>query len=368
MRRQAHRNRRPGSPRGQGLVNVNLQGIDIVVPVAVAANICDVSVNALASQIGAGETACTTTADAGAVFGPGGSSGGTQQRGLVNVKRRGRHRARAGRRRSEYLRPRRERAGPAEGVWPHDLRGHRPERGVARRSRRQRKASRCSLSTATPTLNCDSSLTWSEAPPARREGGRNLALSAGLRLSAPQPPEGVAHGRGRPGGCPSHIEFFRVPPSERQGTAHRRSDIHTLPGQKAPSLQGLRERVLSRARRPPGQLGGDTARQPSRLPPRPATTIAVSRCSPASRSSISAAPAQSSLEALRDGRARWSFRRNRLRPEGNRDSPVDLLVWPRRRTRTRSVRCTRAALSRGSAHAETSSRVARRAAAPIPSA
>jgi len=271
MRRQAHRNRRPGSPRGQGLVNVNLQGIDIVVPVAVAANICDVSVNALASQIGAGETACTTTADAGAVFGPGGSSGGTQQRGLVNVKRRGRHRARAGRRRSEYLRPRRERAGPAEGVWPHDLRGHRPERGVARRSRRQRKASRCSLSTATPTLNCDSSLTWSEAPPARREGGRNLALSAGLRLSAPQPPEGVAHGRGRPGGCPSHIEFFRVPPSERQGTAHRRSDIHTLPGQKAPSLQGLRERVLSRARRPPGQLGGDTARQPSRLPPRPAT-------------------------------------------------------------------------------------------------
>ena len=69
----------------QGLVNVNLQGIDIAVPVAVAANICDVSVNALASQIGAGETACTTTADAGAVFGPGGSSGGTRQRGLVNV-------------------------------------------------------------------------------------------------------------------------------------------------------------------------------------------------------------------------------------------------------------------------------------------
>lgn len=69
----------------EGLVNVNLEGIDIAVPVAVAANICDVSVNALADVIGTGDTACTATADSDAVFGPGGSGGGTNQRGLVNV-------------------------------------------------------------------------------------------------------------------------------------------------------------------------------------------------------------------------------------------------------------------------------------------
>jgi hypothetical protein len=68
----------------EGLVNVNLQGIDIAVPVAVAANICDVEVNALADVIGTGDTACTADAESGAVFGPGGT-GNTQQSGLVNV-------------------------------------------------------------------------------------------------------------------------------------------------------------------------------------------------------------------------------------------------------------------------------------------
>jgi hypothetical protein len=72
-------------PTQEGLVNVNLNEIDIAVPVAVAANICDVSVNALADVIGTGDTACTTTAESGAVFGPGGSGGGANQRGLVNV-------------------------------------------------------------------------------------------------------------------------------------------------------------------------------------------------------------------------------------------------------------------------------------------
>jgi hypothetical protein len=69
----------------RGLVNVNLEAIDIGIPVAVAANVCDVSVNALADQIGTGNTACTTDAESGAVFGPGGSTGGANQRGLVNV-------------------------------------------------------------------------------------------------------------------------------------------------------------------------------------------------------------------------------------------------------------------------------------------
>jgi hypothetical protein len=68
----------------EGLVNVNLQDVDIAVPISVAANICDLAVNVLAEYARTGDTACTTTAESGAVFGPGGS-GGTQQRGLVNV-------------------------------------------------------------------------------------------------------------------------------------------------------------------------------------------------------------------------------------------------------------------------------------------
>jgi hypothetical protein len=69
----------------EGLVNVNLQGIDIAVPISVAANICDVNVNVLANVRERGPVACTADAESGAVFGPGGTSGNTQQSGLVNV-------------------------------------------------------------------------------------------------------------------------------------------------------------------------------------------------------------------------------------------------------------------------------------------
>lgn len=71
----------------EGLVNVNLEGIDIGVPISVAANICDVDVNVLAEQLSTGGTACVADAESGAVFGPGngGSNGGAQQNGLVNV-------------------------------------------------------------------------------------------------------------------------------------------------------------------------------------------------------------------------------------------------------------------------------------------
>jgi hypothetical protein len=69
----------------EGLVNVNLQNIDVGVPVAVAANICDVNVNVLTEYIGTGDTACTAEAESGAVFGPGNNQGGAQQNGLVNV-------------------------------------------------------------------------------------------------------------------------------------------------------------------------------------------------------------------------------------------------------------------------------------------
>jgi hypothetical protein len=68
----------------EGLVNVNLEDIDIGVPISVAANICDVGVNVLAETIGTGQTACFADAESGAVFGPG-RNGGTRQEGLVNV-------------------------------------------------------------------------------------------------------------------------------------------------------------------------------------------------------------------------------------------------------------------------------------------
>jgi hypothetical protein len=72
-------------PTQNGLVNVNLQGIDIGVPIAVAANVCDVNINVIATQFNPGDTVCTTTAESGAVFGPSQGAGSPRQRGLVNV-------------------------------------------------------------------------------------------------------------------------------------------------------------------------------------------------------------------------------------------------------------------------------------------
>jgi hypothetical protein len=76
----------PAQTQQRGLVNVNLEDIDIGVPIAVAANICDVNVNVLAEARRLGETACTVDAESGAVFGPGnGGNSGARQEGLVNV-------------------------------------------------------------------------------------------------------------------------------------------------------------------------------------------------------------------------------------------------------------------------------------------
>lgn len=52
----------------EGLVNVNITDIgvqaNVQVPIAVAANVCDVEVNLLARDIGPGETACDAEASA----------------------------------------------------------------------------------------------------------------------------------------------------------------------------------------------------------------------------------------------------------------------------------------------------------------
>lgn len=69
----------------EGLVNVNLEAIDIGVPIAVAANICDLDVNVLAEARSLGQTACTADAESGAVFGPSQGNSSPRQEGLVNV-------------------------------------------------------------------------------------------------------------------------------------------------------------------------------------------------------------------------------------------------------------------------------------------
>lgn len=76
----------PASAQTQqnGLVNVNLEDIDIGVPIAVAANICDLDVNVLADFRETGDTACVADAESGAVFGPN-QGGNARQEGLVNV-------------------------------------------------------------------------------------------------------------------------------------------------------------------------------------------------------------------------------------------------------------------------------------------
>ena len=59
----------------------------IAVPIAIAANICDVNVNVLAQQADVGPTTCTATAESIATPGTGDGRGGNQAGdSLVNVQ------------------------------------------------------------------------------------------------------------------------------------------------------------------------------------------------------------------------------------------------------------------------------------------
>ena len=69
----------------QGLVNVNVSDVIVQVPIAVAANICDTTVNVLATAPEAGNTVCTAEAGPDNVVAYGGPDGPTRQEGLVNV-------------------------------------------------------------------------------------------------------------------------------------------------------------------------------------------------------------------------------------------------------------------------------------------
>jgi len=82
-----------------GLVNVNVQNlalqapVSVAVPVSVAANVCGVAVNVLATAAQNGPVSCTATSDsaalnqsvANAMTGQGGGSANNNQSGLVNV-------------------------------------------------------------------------------------------------------------------------------------------------------------------------------------------------------------------------------------------------------------------------------------------
>ena len=77
----------PGDVDQRGLVNVNVGDVTVQLPIAIAANICDVNVNVLAVQLRNGGAECDADAESGAVLpGVGGGGGGdVDQRGLVNV-------------------------------------------------------------------------------------------------------------------------------------------------------------------------------------------------------------------------------------------------------------------------------------------
>ena len=69
-----------------GLVNINVEDNVVQVPVAIAANICDVTVAVLVSDLlDDSEATCTALADSDATVTPRPSGGPTRQDGLINV-------------------------------------------------------------------------------------------------------------------------------------------------------------------------------------------------------------------------------------------------------------------------------------------
>jgi hypothetical protein len=69
-----------------GLVNVSLTNNTIQVPVGVAANVCNVSANVLTSgPVSFASGPCTATSPVSATGGGGGGGGSTNQSGLINV-------------------------------------------------------------------------------------------------------------------------------------------------------------------------------------------------------------------------------------------------------------------------------------------
>jgi hypothetical protein len=75
-------------PKQEGLVNVNVSDVTVQLPIAVAANVCDVNVNVLAQQFRDGGAECDSEALSEAVIEwprNHGHGHGPKQDGLVNV-------------------------------------------------------------------------------------------------------------------------------------------------------------------------------------------------------------------------------------------------------------------------------------------
>jgi hypothetical protein len=75
-----------GAARQTGLVNINVEDNIVQVPVAIAANVCNVDVNVLVGQlIDTGEATCNADAFSNATVTPRERGGNTRQNGLINV-------------------------------------------------------------------------------------------------------------------------------------------------------------------------------------------------------------------------------------------------------------------------------------------
>jgi hypothetical protein len=75
-----------GAARQSGLVNVNVEDNVVQVPVAIAANVCDVTVAVLVSDLRDDGTAtCDALATSGATVTPSAPGPETRQNGLINV-------------------------------------------------------------------------------------------------------------------------------------------------------------------------------------------------------------------------------------------------------------------------------------------
>ena len=75
-----------GNRAGDTLVNVQISDVTVLIPVSVAANLCDINVNILADQVHAGDTDCEATAESIASPGRGGGGGNRAGDSLVNVQ------------------------------------------------------------------------------------------------------------------------------------------------------------------------------------------------------------------------------------------------------------------------------------------
>jgi hypothetical protein len=68
----------PGNQAGDSLVNVQVGDVTVLVPVSVAAALCDVNVNVLAEQLGDGDATCEATAESIATPARAGTAAGTR--------------------------------------------------------------------------------------------------------------------------------------------------------------------------------------------------------------------------------------------------------------------------------------------------